>query len=529
MKPSHARLSFLLAALLALLWLPSCDSYLDNELRSDTSVEFLYETEEGLESAVVGLYNLRRGLYGDPINESMMALIMQFRSDLAIPRAGAGSLIGRYVWGGGPSGFGTNNRVGRLWRHWYRIVDKSNAVIAATEELQDVEDAQRNQILAEARLFRAEAYFTLYRQFNNIFITTEPTSPGNVFDRPQDKSSEEEIFALIHSDLAFAIEHLPWTAEQFGRYTQAAARHVRAKTAMWQEDWATAKEQAEAVIDQGSYALVPSTGDVFVGDFNHSETLFAVLFADDQLGGGGRHLIHFNLVPNYGEIDGAELAISNGGRGVGFLLMNDYLLSLLEENPGDTRTQNTYYATAYTYNDADALPPDVSLGDTIDVHDQFSSNPDERVLYYQRLNPGCLKFLDEEAEPGDATGASNIMIYRLAETYLIAAEANMELGNTEQALSQINAVRARAATPLLAEIDLDRVLEERARELAFEGQRWYTLKRRGLLISYLRDHVGNDNFRNEVRDAVEPQHVNFPIPENELNLLGANYPQNEGY
>src|SRR5690606_35039082 len=99
------------------------------------------------------------------------------------------------------------------------------------------DEGRKNQILAEAKCMRANSYFTLYRLFNNIFITTEPTTPENAFDVPQDKSSVEEIFALLRSDLDFAIANLDYSTAQFGRWGQGAARHLRAKVAMWEEDW----------------------------------------------------------------------------------------------------------------------------------------------------------------------------------------------------------------------------------------------------------------------------------------------------
>src|SRR5680860_532105 len=119
------------------------------------------------------------------------------------------------------------------------------------------------------------------------------------------------------------------------------------------------------------------------------------------------------------------------------------------------------------------------------------------------------------------------MIYRLAETYLIGAEAHMELGNTDQALEYLNPVRNRAHAASLDTIDQQTILDERARELAFEGQRWYTIKRMGVLVSQIKKYAGNDNWRNIARERIEPHMVNWPIPESELDLLGPGYPQND--
>jgi hypothetical protein len=126
------------------------------------------------------------------------------------------------------------------------------------------------------------------------------------------------------------------------------------------------------------------------------------------------------------------------------------------------------------------------------------------------------------------------MVYRLAETYLIGAEAHMMSGNDAKALEYLNTVRNRANAASKATIDLQTILDERARELAFEGQRWYTLKRTGKLYEFLLDHMNNDNM-NESYPEGNPKVIlqeymeNWPIPPQQLDLLGPTYPQNDGY
>ena len=228
MKQLSNKPKLLLLSIPLLSLLSSCEGYLENELQSDTSVEYLYETPEGLESAVVGLYALNRSIYENGANEWMTSLIMQLRSDLVLPRTGAGSLIGTYGWGEEVEDFGTSNRLRTLWTHHYRIVDRANTIIQAAETMDELEEAQQRQLLAEARCFRTHSYFSLYRMFNNIYLTTEPTTPDNAFERPNQASSEADIFALINGDLDFAIANLAETTPQFGRLTQAVARHIRA-------------------------------------------------------------------------------------------------------------------------------------------------------------------------------------------------------------------------------------------------------------------------------------------------------------
>ena len=105
------------------------------------------------------------------------------------------------------------------------------------------------------------------------------------------------------------------------------------------------------MIANENYSLVANTRDVFAGDLNHSETLFAIQIEDGVIGGGTRNQIHFNLVANYFEIPGIMRSSDNGGRGASLLIPNNYLVDLLAEDPGDTRDDNTYMISAYIYND----------------------------------------------------------------------------------------------------------------------------------------------------------------------------------
>ena len=104
----------------------------------------------------------------------------------------------------------------------------------------------------------------------------------------------------------------------------------------------------------------------------------------------------------------------------------------------------------------------------------------------------------------------------------------------------------------MSEINLDLILDEQARELAFEGRRMYMLKRTGRLFDYITDHAGyglagdlseqntttggaNNTpekplpYRNDARRTMMPHMVNWPIPFAEIDLLGPDYPQNDGY
>ncbi|CAZ96585.1 RagB/SusD family nutrient uptake outer membrane protein [Zobellia galactanivorans] len=532
---SYILLKRLFTLVIAVALSSSCDDdLLEDKLLSDTSVDFLYSTPEGLESAVVGLYTLNREIYQDLSLNGTIPLIPQAKSDLGVGITGEVSLYSRLLWGASLGDYGTTAGISAYWVRNYKVVDRANAIIKGAEELDDIDISLKNQILAEAKCMRAQAYFTLYRLFNNIYITTEPTTPENAFDVPQDKSSVDEIFALLRSDLDFAIENLDYFTEQFGRWNQGAARHLRAKVAMWENDWSEAADQTEAVLNSGNYSLAPTTKDVFAGELDHVETLFAINFEKETIGGGGPHIMNWNMVASYADAPGLIQSVENGGSGAGFISLNSYMIDLLNEDPNDDRKNNTYYIFNYAYNDESALPEGKELGDPLDLYENSETDQNEFMLYYRRQNPGVLKFFDETVEPTDRNHYKNIMVYRLAETYLIAAEAQMMLGNNAKALDYLNTVRTRANAAPASSIDLQTVLDERARELGFEGQRWYTLKRTGKLYEFLLDHMNNDNM-NESYPEGNPKTIlreymqNWPIPQEQMDLLGPNYPQNDGY
>jgi SusD family. len=124
----------------------------------------------------------------------------------------------------------------------------------------------------------------------------------------------------------------------------------------------------------------------------------------------------------------------------------------------------------------------------------------------------------------DAEGFRNVIVYRLAQAYLIAAEANWRNGNSARALELINKIRERAfgnATHNYVALNQDIILDENARELGFEGHRWPLLKRMGILVERVKAHnaVATPN--------IQAKHVRWPLPQSFVDL--AKVKQNEGY
>ncbi|MGB5364564.1 MAG: RagB/SusD family nutrient uptake outer membrane protein [Aureibaculum sp.] len=512
----------------------SCEDFLEEQPSTLIDSDYVYTTEEGLKSGVVSLYKFNRDRYDNGTEDYMGGVLMPSRSDLAFSRSGYTGLIGRYERAISPIDLGTNFASRLFWKHFYNITSKSTDIINAAEVVEGVDEDVKNQIIAEAKFFRANSYFYLYRMYNNIFVTTKSVTLDNAFDVIQDKSSKEEIFALLNSDLNFAIEHLDWT-DSFGRVTKGTAKHVKAKVAMWEGNWEEAKTQALSVIEDpdSPHSLVATTADVFKGDRNHSEQLFVVQSLDNVLGGGDNTMINANFVTQYFQISGIEANIEQGGRGFSRVLPNLYLLDLLAEDENDTRDDNTYFRLKYYYTSG------ANIGEEIDIYQPITDldNPSSNyTTYYQRLHPSCLKYAQEDDNPDSYLNRSNILVYRLAETYLIAAEALMRSGG--DGLPYLNAVRERANAAPIEELTLQAIMDENARELAFEGERWFFIKRLGsdILNNQMRSYAGDGPyFPNYYDGPKDPRlnwqdhFINFAIFQEDLDLLGPSYPQNDGY
>ena len=526
--------------LLAVMFLVvSCDGYLDEQPTTLIDADYIYTTEDGLKSGVVSLYKFDRDRYDRSTEDYMGAVLMQSRSDLTFSRSGYTGLMGRYERGISPVDYGSNLASTLFWKHFYNMTNKATDIINAAEVVEGVDTATKNQIIAEAKFFRAHSYFFLYRMYNNIFVTTKSVTVENAFDVVETSSTKEEIFSLINSDLQFAVDNLQWNVS-FGRISKGTAKHVKAKVAMWQGDWAEAKKQALDVIEDpmSPHSLVATTADVFKGDKNNSEQLYVIQTDNELLGGGDVTMMNANFVTQYFQIPGIVEDLEQGGRGFSRVIPNNYLLNLLAEDPNDTRDDNTYFRLNYFYNDVNNLPAGKNVGDVIDIYKPISAaNPDgdQYQRYFQRLHPSCVKFNEEDDDATSYRNRTSALVYRLAETYLIAAEAIMR--SSGDPLPYINAVRTRANAVPVTTISEQIILDERARELSFEGQRWFTLKRMGqeVINRQITTYAGAGDFypanlgSKDPRTNWQDHFINWPIFQEDLDLLGPNYPQNLGY
>jgi hypothetical protein len=359
-------------------------------------------------------------------------------------------------------------------------------------------------------------------------LDTIPTTIENAFDAVEYKPAlKEQIFNIINSDLDFAIANLSYGGD-LGLVSKGLALQLRAESAMWTEDWATAAANCDSIISSKNYELVP-IDQVFGAKNDHKEILFVwpfneLLGGNDSLAGGSGSPLGAAFQSRYYELKipgekNQPIIEDNvyGGRAYGWNLPNDYLKSLYE--PGKDKRLKYYF-----------------YPDTLKVNNpksQYFGQPIPLPLPYSTLvreyHFSCMKYRDLDKSAGVELSYRNKIAYRLAETYILGAEAHWRLNNNTKALEYLNAVRTRAGVENATTINLDVIMDEEAREMCFEGKRWFFLKRIGRLVPQfnLYHRQGLDINSLEQYDMQDYQ-VRWPIPKSQIDVM-ITFPQNPGY
>lgn len=531
----------LFSVFLAVFMLASCESFLEEEILDEVSVDFIYNSPEGLEVGVNALYNRMR-LYNSPSGDNTNLQSNVFflaATDLGLHRT--------WFTPYGPSTHTPARFPADKWNNAYRIIDRASAIITSARSI-DMDETEKNQLVAQARVIRGELYLDLIRMYGNIILDTVPTTPQNINDPVvYEAASEEDVFGVINADLDFAVQHLEWQVPT-GRYGQGVARHIRGKAAMWRGDWQQAASQFDAIINNGTHNLV-ELNQVFGANVNHSEALFVyqrdqLLGDSDALAGGGGSWLGSAFTQRLYEkqsgtdpVAGGEIIISTeyGGQALGWFFPNSYLKGLYDRE-NDLRFSTYYWPEDYT---------EYFVNNP--AHPNFGQPITEPEDNYRRFHWSLKKYADFETKlPNTNDSYKNHIYYRFAETLLLASEAHHNLGEDGIALQYMNMVRRRgyglnpnSAAPGVdfTAWTLNTYLEESARELAFENNRWFLLKRLGLLGERISLYYRNgDNSTSEANDANnsltpwQPHFVNVPVPQSQIDIMGASASQfNIGY
>lgn len=377
----------------------------------------------------------------------------------------------------------TNGYTG--WGDLFSAINRTNSVLKNVPLITDPGlDARRERILGEAYFLRAMAYFYLVRTFDNVPLILEPyDNLGQDFFPKQAPS--EQVYAQVETDLKAAETRLtdrPFAnnLEFRGKASLGAVRAALTDLYLWQKKYQAAADAAAQVISSpAGYALVAGAnfGTIF-NNRNTSESIWEIQFNNVYLEGNNNNLVNLFL-----PLGGTGYAGGNWTLRPSNKLMAAYATTDLRRGP-------TFQVTT--------TPPAPWRDPNIPYVNKY---------FGTLANQNATRFFD-----------ANLVVYRLADVILMRAEALNELGRTAEAIPLLNQLRTRAgvpATTATAQADVRLALEnERFLELAFEGKRYFDLKRTGRYAA--------------VTGKTDPNWLRWPLPANEL-VLNPNLVQNNGY
>jgi starch-binding outer membrane protein, SusD/RagB family len=480
----------------------------------------------------------------------------------------------------------TNNYFNVKWRALYEGVARSNGTIRIVNKLteKDISEAEKTQILAEARFLRGYYHFEAKKLWNNIPYVDESVT----YENQNFKVENTADWTKIMEDLDFARQNLPAVQSQIGRVNKWAAEAFYGKALLFQGKYADALPVLTNVVENGvnsagtKYNLAPSFHDLFNADKENDEAVRAEsVFAYEASinDGSGGFNANYDQILNFPYSDKGAPGGCCGFFQPSFELVNSFRTSaaglpLLDGsyNVGANQVKNDQGIESSDPFTPDAGNLDPRLDWTVGrrgipfldwgnhpgkawTRDQGNGGPySPKKMSYYKSQQG--KLTDGTSWTSGLT-ATNFKIMRFADVLLMAAEAEVEAGSLEKARSYVNLVRARAAKPGTwvqgananyvistypapwADKNLARlaVAFERKLELAMEGHRFFDLVRWGVadvaINAFLTYEKAKLSAAYGAATFVKGKHEYFPIPQRQIDLSSSggvsSLKQNPGY
>jgi len=562
---------FLVVAV-ALLTCVSCE-VLEEEIISGVTVDTHYGTPDGFVDAVNAAYKQFRDFYGD---EDGCEITVFGTDEYTNGGHGGAQYINKYI-------AGLNGESSTFWDPWQRFyegINTCNAVIGRAEEA-DIPADEKAVLVGEVKFLRAHYYFLLVQFWGPVHLTLEETVG---VETEATRTPESDIYNAIIADLEDAIAVLPVTQSEFGRITKPAAQHglalaylTRAYQPYGQaSDFSDAADLAEEVINSSGHELLDDYQEIYnIADANghllhtneqNNEILWSIQYDIDPLKNGEGNRTHVYFRAWYETFnDGLDRALGHGyGRPWIRFRPTPWLLENFRPLDVDARYEKSF-AYVWLYNTDRNIPAGASVGDTaIWITDKAAAEFDTAAIYARlpgvKLFTWNLSEIDEDwclwrtdvsvnspninifpvpwkiddnlrSSLNATNGSRDFIVYRLGETYLVAAEAMLGRdGDGTNAVVYVNTLRERAAFDGMeaqmqvtaGDVDLDFILDEWSRECFGEQSRWLDLKRTGKLIERVK--LYNPDAQN-----IQDFHVLRPIPVNQITRTTNDYGQNPGY
>lgn len=565
---------FLLATFIT--GLTSCSDWLEPEPLSFYTPENGVKDVNGIETVLqVSRRQLKNEYYGN--QDEQIAQIEYILSDMAISGAPEDYELHNLETQLTPTLIKGKQRVYKHFSHAWGGIKYANLVINRIPQIEASQE-KKDELLAEGYFHLAYWYYRLVNQFGDVPLILEEIQEPRI---DLQSTSREAILKYFCEKLEFAVEHLPMTAPA-GAINRAAGEHLLTKYYLQCRRFDDAVKSATRCIENYGLKLMKNRFGIRANDQIHdvindlfkeenitaSENLEGILTVQEQFGSEGsvspsegscrmRLYTPYWSGPQVRTPDGmggyskanAIVQMDSLGRGIGIVRPTNYYQYELWKDCGNDMRHNSlnwYDAKHYTYTNPQSAYFRKS------IQPEYITGHDTIRCYYSW--PYYKVFVDkDEINKGNEPkgGFTDWYVFRLAETYLLRAEAYYWQNKLSEALADVNEIRQRANAPLYQSVGLDEIFDERARELYLEeprkceltrvayikaalGQDGYTLDKMHEKNWYYDRVIAKNNFyRNEISHGtnsykIKPYNVYWPIPQdaidaNNLNVINQNY------
>jgi len=447
-----------------------------------------------------------------------------------------------YVWGTGNIS-PENGDLNSYWAALYGVIRTANVFLANVGACQ-MSESLRSRLIAEIKFIRAFEYTNLYLTWGEVPIADKPLE---VSETKIGRAAAGETLKFILRDLTEAAGVLPVMPTETGRVTKGAALALKARVLLYAGNFPEAAATAKQIMDQGNYSLLRTpAGDGYfqlrnTKNWNNQEEIFGFIYDGTNSNNG---------IPGNLSLDGGLMSPSKS-------LVDSYMgynKATDREVPVDESTTTS----RFTNRDPRL---DWSVAHT-GTRDPVVSSPTYNRILDSETEPlsknstgyACFKFVNADIASNASKVTADNILFRYAEVLLTYAEAKIEANQIDQSVADaINDVRSRAygaaknEVAKYPEVTLGGqeamkaiVRNERRVELAFEGLRWYDVKRwkiaagpggsmNGPVLGAKKAdgtyyHAGTRALSEPNRDYLRP------IPQKQIDLTGKDVlGQNPGY
>lgn len=372
------------------------------------------------------------------------------------------------------------------WASLYTTINDCNLILKYTPNIAFNSETEKNRVLASALFVRAFNYYWIGRIWGDAPVLLNGYESGQQDDLYPSRDPAERVFEQVKADLDQALALMPDEATERDMPSKAAANMLLADYHLWMAkvrgggsaSLQAAKQAVDAVLMDGSYSLLNDYGNVFSNELNQ-EIIFAWSYLQDEFTGGYQSDY---LVPlQYISPEFIENPIKVGSHQQWIFLTDDFK-AFLEEDARDTRTNVTF--------------------------ETFFDAPKNSTFQWINKYAGSW-------ENATRVFDSDVVAYRYADAVLMSAEIENALGNTSQAIQQLNEVAERAYGMSnyypagLSQPQVDQsILTERKKEFVAEGKLWWDFIRFGVVFDEVASLDGREGAQNVLLWPVHNNSIN---------------------